>query len=57
MIRVVHVRVYPIVFILFYDRYWQGEVLKPMKMVIILVFLAVFVFFPKFLGRLMSRAG
>ena len=57
MMRVVHVRVYPIVFILFYDRYWQGEALKPMKMVIILVFLAVFVFFPKFLGRLMSREG
>ena len=39
-------------FILFDDRDWQGGVLKLMKSDHFLVFLAVWVVFPKFLGRL-----
>ena len=31
MIRVSHVMTFPILFILFYDRDWQGEVFKVMK--------------------------
>ena len=54
MIKVLHVVACPIVLILFYDRYWQGGVLKLMKYYHFLVFLAVLDFFPKFLGRLMS---
>ena len=54
MIRVSHVVACEIVFILFDDPDWQGGVLKLMKNDLLLVFLAVWVFFPKFFGRLMS---
>ena len=54
MIRVLHEILSPIVFVLFYDRYWQGRALKLIKVNHFLVFSAVLVFFPKFLGRLMS---
>ena len=32
MIRVLHAVLCPIVFVLFYDRHWQGRALKRMKM-------------------------
>ena len=54
MIRVVHVRECPILFILFYDQVWQREVFKLMKNDHFVVFLAVWGLFPKFLGRLRS---
>ena len=54
MIKVPHLVASPIVFILFYDRDWQGGVLKLMKNDHFLVFLAVWVLFPMFLGRLRS---
>ena len=54
MIRVSYIIARPIVFILFYDRGWQGEVFKIMKIDHFLVFLAVLVFFPKFLEKLRS---
>ena len=41
MIRVLHAVACPIVFLLFYDQVWQGEVLKRMKNDHFLVFLAV----------------
>ena len=44
----------PFVFILFNDRDWQGRVFKVMKKDRSLVFLAVWVLFPKSLGRLRS---
>ena len=48
MKRMLQVVACPTVFILFYDQYWQGGVLKLMKNDRLLVFLAVLVFFPKF---------
>ena len=51
-IKVSHVVAYSIVFILFYERSWQGGVLKVMKNDDFLVFLAVSVVFPKNLGGL-----
>ena len=47
IIRFSHVVACPIVFILFYPRSCQGEVLKIMKNVDFLVFLANWVLFPK----------
>ena len=49
-IRVSHVVAGPIVFILFYDRDGQGGVFNVMKNDHLLIFLAVWVLFPKFLG-------
>ena len=46
MIKVSHLAASPVVFILFYDRDWQGGVLKLMKNDHFLVFLAVWVLFP-----------
>ena len=59
MIRVLHIHIVscPIVVFFFfwsYDQGWPGGMLKPMKNDHILVFLAVWIFFPKFLGRLKS---
>ena len=51
--RVSHVDACPIAFILFYERSWQEEVLRFMKNDQFLVFLAVWVLFPMFMGRLM----
>ena len=51
---VLHIVGCPIVFIWFYNREWQGGVLKLTKNEYFLVFLAVWVFFPKSLGRLGS---
>ena len=48
MIRVLHEVACPIIFILFDDNDWLGEVLKLMKNYHILVFLVVWVLFPKF---------
>ena len=42
---------FPIVFILFYERSWQGGVFKVMKNEHFLVFLAICFLFPKTLGR------
>ena len=39
-----------IAFLLFYQRSWQGEVMKVMENDHFVVFLAVFVHLPKFLG-------
>ena len=55
IIRVSHVVAYQIVFILFYERSWQGGVLKVMKNDYFLVFLAVWVLFSKLLGRLKNN--
>ena len=52
MIRVLHEVACPIVFILFYDPYWQGVVFKLMKNIHFLVFLAVWFLFPKLLDKL-----
>ena len=52
MIRVLHLVGYPINFNLLCDRDQQGGVLSPTKNDQFQVFLAVWVFFPKFLGRL-----
>ena len=54
MIIVLHVVSFSIIFILSDDREWQGGVLNVMKDVQFLVFLVVWVLFPKFLGRLRS---
>ena len=57
MIRVPHAAAYPIDFNLLCDRVQQGGVLKLMKnnrFLLFLVILAVWVFFPKFLGKLKS---
>ena len=51
IIRVSYVVACPIVFILFYERVWQGGVFKVMKNDHMLVFLDVWGFFPRFLGR------
>ena len=51
MIRVSDAVVFPIVFILFYDRDGQGGVFKVVKNDNFLVYLAVWVLFTKFLGR------
>ena len=52
IIRVSHVVRWTIVFILFYEQSWQGGVFKIMKTDHFLVFLAVWVLFPKVLGWL-----
>ena len=52
MIRVPHLVACPIIFILFDNQDWQEGVLKLMKNDHFLVFLAVWGFFPKFLGTL-----
>ena len=54
IIRVSYVVACPIVFILFYEQSWQRAVLKIMKNDHVLVFLVVWVFLPKILGRLRS---
>ena len=51
IIKVSHVVVCPIVFILFYDRDGQEEGFKVMKIDRFLVFLAYWVLFPRFWGR------
>ena len=52
MLRVLHTNAYTILFILFDDPDWQGGVLKLMKNDHFSVFLAVWVIFLMFLGRL-----
>ena len=52
MIRMSRLVACPIVFILFYDRDWQGGVIKVMKKDHFLVFLPVCVLFPNVLGWL-----
>ena len=52
MIRVLHLVTCPIVFNFHYDQGRQGGVSKRMKNDNFLVFLAVWVLFPMFLGRL-----
>ena len=54
MIRVLHVITGPIIFILLDNPDWQGGVLKFMKNDHFLVLLAVWIFFPNILGRLMG---
>ena len=54
MLIVIHVVACPIIFILFDDPDWQEGVLKLMKNDHFLVFLAVWILFPKVLGRLSS---
>ena len=54
MIIVLHVVSCPITFILSDDREWQEGVLNVMEDVQFLVFLVLWVLFPKFLGRLRS---
>ena len=51
MMRVPHIVACPNVFILFYERSCQGGVFKIMKNDLFLVFSAVWVLFPEFLGR------
>ena len=51
VIRALHLVLCWIVFLLFDDWYWQGGVPKRMKNDHCLAFLAVSVFFPKFLAR------
>ena len=46
IIRLSHVIACTIVFILFYERGWQGGVFKLLRTIIFLVFLAVLVVFP-----------
>ena len=55
IIRFSHVVASPIVFILFNERSRQGGVFKVMKNDEFLVLLAIWVIFPKFLGK--SRSG
>ena len=55
IIRLTHRVACPIVFILFYERGWQGGVLKVMKNDHFLGFLAVWVLSPKFLGSWRSN--
>ena len=50
MIKVLHIVVCGIVFILFYDRYWQGGVLKFMKKDHIFSIFSCFGLFPQVLG-------
>ena len=50
IIRVLHVLAWPIVFILFYKRRWKEGVFKVMINDHFLVFLAVWVLFPKCLS-------
>ena len=63
MIRMLHDVACPVVFVWFYDRYWQGGLLKFMKNYHIfsfnyqIIILAVCALSPKFLGRLMSSLG
>ena len=52
IIRVLHKVACSIVFILFYEQSWQGEVFKVMKTDHILVLLVVWVLFLKIWGRL-----
>ena len=52
MMRVLHAAAWPFVFILLCDLNRQSGVLRLMKNAQFLVFLAVRVIFPKFLGRL-----
>ena len=47
-----HAVAYSIVFILFCEQGWDGGVFKVMKKDHFVVFLAVWVVFPKFVGRL-----
>ena len=54
MKRVINVLAYPIVFVLFDDPDLQEVVLELMKNDQFLAFLAVWVLFPKVLGRLRS---
>ena len=54
IIKVPHAVVCPIVSILFHKQNWRGGVFKTMKSDHFLVFLAVRVLLPKFLGRLRS---
>ena len=54
MIKVLHIVACTMVFNLLCDRGHQGEVLKLMKDDLFLVFLTVWVLFPKFLGMLKS---
>ena len=49
-----HVVACPLVFILFCDQVWKGEVFKVMKSDNFSVFLAVWDVFPKFFNRLRS---
>ena len=51
IITVSHVVAYPIVLLLFYEWSWQGGVFIVMKNDRFLIFLAVWVLFPMFLGR------
>ena len=51
IIRVSHAVAYQIVFLLFYERRWQGGMFIVMKNDHFLVFLAVWVLFLTFLGR------
>ena len=51
IIRLSHVIVYRIVFLLFYEGSWQGGVFKVTKNNPFLTFLFVLVFFPKFLDK------
>ena len=48
IIRVSHAAALPIVFVLFYERGWQGGIIKVMKNDHFLIFLAVLIVFPKF---------
>ena len=52
--RLSHVVSCPNIFILFNQENWQGGVLRVMKNYHFVVFLAVWVFFPKFLFTLRS---
>ena len=54
MIRVVDLVACPIIFILFDDPDWRESVLKHMENDHFLVFIAVWVLFPRFLGRFNS---
>ena len=51
IIRVSHVVACPIVFLLCYERGWQGGKFKVIKNDHFLMILAVWFLFPKFLGR------
>ena len=50
-IKVLHAVSFPIVFLLFCERDWQRGLFKVMKNDHFLAFLAVWTFFPNFLGR------
>ena len=54
IIKVLHAVAYPVISILFYKQSWWGGLFKTMKTDHFLVFLAVRVLLPKFLGRLRS---